>query len=161
MNTSRNSFCHEIIKDDSEVIRQLERKVNEFPREGFKKAFRRLGLEGLEYNHKRVHRIYKKMGLNIRRKVKRRPPARTKESIVIPSRSDHNWSIDFITDVLENGRRFRTFNINDDYNREVLHIEIDYSLKSSPVIWVLKHLIDRRIKPTKIRMDYGPKFIAD
>lgn len=66
----------------------------------------------------------------------------------------------FLTDVLENGRRFRGFNVIDDYSREVLFIEIDYSLPSNRIIWVLYHLINKRDKSKGIRMDNGSEFIA-
>lgn len=138
----------------------LEDLAHKNPQEGFWKCYGRIRNTDTIVNHKKLHRIYKKMGLPIRRKVKKRLPARVKEPLVVPDQFTQTWSMDFMSDALSNSTKFRSFNIIDDYNREVLFIETDYSLKSSRVIWVLRHLISRYGKPKKIRMDNGPEFIA-
>lgn len=161
MKTSRSSIAYLSVKDDVSLMEKLRKLAVEHPREGFWKCHFRIRNSGDIINHKRVHRVYKELGLPLRRKHRKRLPARTKEPLAVPCSFTHTWSMDFMSDALEGGRKFRTFNVIDDYNREVLFIETDYSLKSNRVIWVLRHLVNRHGKPVRIRMDNGPEFIAE
>jgi putative transposase len=147
-------------RDDSQVEQAIMAQLNKTDNQGFNKVFDRLRLEGYQWNHKRVYRVYRKMGLSIGKNKRKRLPARVKEPLEVPGRLNHTWSMDFLQDRLENGRKFRCFVVLDDANREALHVDIDHSLKSKRVIWVLNHLINRNGKPKRIRMDNGPEFIA-
>lgn len=100
------------------------------------------------------------MKLNIRRRAKKRLPDRVKQPLVIPEAPDMTWSIDFMSDSLVDGRKFRLLNVIDDFNRESLAIEVDTSLPSLRVQRVLEQLIKHRKKPTTIRVDNGPEFIS-
>jgi putative transposase len=100
------------------------------------------------------------MRLNIRRRAKRRLPARIREALFIPEGPNEVWSIDFMSDALVDGRKFRVLNVIDDFNRESLAIEVDTSLPSRRVIRVLERIIARRGKPTCLRTDNGPEFIS-
>lgn len=153
-------MAYQSIKDDTYIIERLQKLTRDHPTEGFWKYNYRLRNAGETINHKRLHRVYQQLNLPLRRKCKKRVPARVKEPLVIPESFTHTWSIDFMSDAISGSRKFRTFNVIDDYNREVLFIEVDYSLKSSRVLWVLRHLVNRYGAPTKIRMDNGPEFIA-
>ena len=100
------------------------------------------------------------MKLNIRRRAKRRLPERAKLQLSAPDGPNQMWSIDFMCDSLIDGRKFRMFNVLDDFNRESLAIEVDASLPSLRVIRVLERLIAERGKPANIRCDNGPEFIS-
>lgn len=101
------------------------------------------------------------MGLNLRRKRKKRLSARILEPLLQPIRPNITWSMDFMHDTLINGINFRSLNIIDDYNREALCITVDTSLSSKRVIRELDKLIAWRGSPAKIRVDNGPEFIAE
>jgi putative transposase len=147
-------------KDDSEIQDALTEVVSKHPAIGFWQSYHRLRNRGKKWNHKRVRRIYTEMKLNVRRRAKKRLPARVKQPLVIPGAPNQTWSIDFMSDALVDGRKFRLFNVPDDYNRESLAIEVDTSLPSLRVQRVLNNLINQRGKPINIRVDNGPEFIS-
>jgi putative transposase len=100
------------------------------------------------------------MKLNIRRRAKKRLPERVKQPLMVPSAPNQVWSIDFMSDCLTDGRKFRLLNIIDDFNRESLAVEADTSLPSLRVIRLLDRLLTQRGKPANIRCDNGPEFIS-
>src|ERR1700722_19510270 len=149
------------VKDDTEPMECLQELGGKTPSIGFWKSYYRLRKQGYQWNHKRLYRIYTGMKLNIRRRHKRRLPARVKQALFQPSSINQVWSIDFMTDSLWDGTRFRLLNIMDDYNREVLAIETDRSLPALRLIRVLDRLEQTRGVPAMIRRDNVPEFISN
>ena len=113
---------------DEELIKLLLELAHRRPEEGFSKLFKRLRRQGRRWNHKRVHRVYCSLKLNKRRKGKRRLPTRNPAPLQATQTMNECWSADFMSDALWDGRRFRTFNVVDDFNREALAITVDFSL---------------------------------
>lgn len=147
-------------KDDTPLQDALTALTTKHVSIGFWQCYYRLWNKGYRWNHKKVYRVYTEMKLNIRRRAKKRLPERIKQALTVPSAPNQIWSIDFMSDSLVDGRRFRLLNIIDDFNRECLAIEIDTSLPSMRVIRVLEHLERERGVPANIRCDNGPEFIS-
>jgi putative transposase len=147
-------------KRDEMVIEQLHLLVEKHPAIGFWQSYYRLRRKDFEWNHKRVYRVYTDMKLNIRRRYRKRLPARVRQALYQPEAINQVWSIDFMSDTLWDGRRYRLLNVIDDYNREVLHIETDLSLPTLRLIRVLEYLQEFRGLPKMIRVDNGPEFIS-
>lgn len=149
------------LPDDGEIEQALQTLAEKHVRWGFWKMFRRLRLDGQSWNHKRVWRVYRQLGLNLRRKPKKRLPTREPKPLYAPAEPNQSWSVDFMSDALADGRRFRTFNVIDDYNREALGIEIDTSLPARRVERVLDRIAaEMGGYPQQIRCDNGPELIG-
>jgi putative transposase len=112
------------------------------------------------WNHKRVYRIYRELELNLRIKPRKRLIREKPEALAVPQAINQVWSMDFMHDRLEDGRALRLFNVIDDFNREALGIEADFSLPSERVIRALENIIAWRGKPRIIRCDNGPENIS-
>jgi putative transposase len=120
----------------------------------------KLRQRGLVWNHKSVYRVYCKMGLNLRIKPRKRLASRVKQPLQIPENINISWSLDYMSDSLMNGNKFRTVNILDDCNREALHIEASHSMPSSRVTKVLDNVAEIRGYPDKLRLDNGPENLS-
>jgi len=148
-------------RDDGEVVAALIELAERKPTWGFSKLFRVLRRQGHPWNHKRVWRVYCLLKMNLKRKGKKRLPRTTRKVLAQPLAPNFCWSIDFMRDTLYSGRTFRTFNAVDDYNREVLAVEVDTSLPAGRVVRVLDRIAEERGHyPEKLRMDNGPEFIS-
>ena len=147
-------------KDDSAVEDLLDHLTTKHPAIGLWSCHYRLRNKGIVINHKRLRRVYRKMSLNIRRKPKRRLPERVKQPLAVPCGPNQCWSLDFMRDALTDGRKFRLLNVIDDYNREMLALEIDTSLPAQRVNRVLDRIVKERGLPANIRSDNGPEFIS-
>ena len=131
-----------------------------YPQYGFPMFFNLLRSKNFTWNHKRIHRIYKELRLNLRRKPKKRLAPRTKKVLTIPESINQCWSLDYMSDALTDGRKFRTANIIDDASREGLSILVSYSLPSLRITRWLDELAYWRGYPKKIRVDNGPENIS-
>jgi putative transposase len=116
--------------------------------------------ENLVINHKRTERIYREEGLTLRRKRRRKGAAGARVVLPFPQRINERWSMDFITDSIVTGRKFRSLAIVDDYSRECPAIEVDTSLGGRRVVNVLERLAEIRGLPQVITIDNGPEFAS-
>ena len=117
-------------------------------------------VKGYEWNHKRVYRIYCELELNLRIRPRKRLKRPKPDELAVPEAPNQTWSMDFMQDQLADGRKFRTLNVLDDYNREGLGIEVDFSLPAVRVVRSLNQIIEWRGAPEVIRVDNGPEYIS-
>ena len=128
---------------------------------GFGLCFLHLrNVKGHGWNHKRVYRIYRELELNLRIKPRKRLVREKPDELAVPLLPNQTWSMDFMADRLGGGRAFRLLNVLDDYNREGLGIEVDFSLSAERVIRSLNRIIEWRGKPKSIRVDNGPEYVS-
>lgn len=142
---------------DGGILRQrLRALAEERPRWGYRMLHVMLVREGFAINPKRVYRLYKLDGLGLRRRRRKRI-TRPRRPLVQPTRPNERWSMDFTSDQLADGRRFRTFNLIDDFSREALAIDAATSLPGTAVARILDRVAQQRGYPKALVMDNGPE----
>jgi putative transposase len=141
----------------SELRARLQTLAELRPRWGYRRLYLLLRREGCGVNRKLVQRLYREEGLSVHRR-KRKRVAVTRRLILAPSGPNERWSMDFVSDALGDGRKFRALTIVDDFTRESPAIEVEFSLTGERVARVLERLATTRGLPTTIVCDNGPEF---
>lgn len=156
---STSVFRYQSTQGNDDAVRQRLRELaEERKRFGSPRLHILLKREGLVTNHKRTERLYREEGLALRKKRRRKGAAGARVVLPMPQRINERWSMDFVTDSIVTGRRFRALTIVDNYSRECPAIEVDTSLGGRRVVAVLERLVETRGLPEVITIDNGPEF---
>lgn len=118
-----------------------------------------LRAEGWVRNRKRTYRIYTALGLQVRTK-RRKKLCRPRVAMAVPSKPNERWSVDFMSDQLSNGRRFRILNLVDDYTRECIGQLVDFSISGERLTRFLDELRRRRSMPKILVCDNGTELTS-
>lgn len=145
-------------KHDAELRAKICDMAHARRRFGYRRITEKLRNDGTMVNRKKVYRIYTEENLKVRLRRRKRLALPRGTPMEIPTGVNTRWSMDFVSDSLYSGRRFRTLNVVDDFSRECLAIETDFSLPSQRVTRVLDRLLWSRGKPAEIVVDNGPEF---
>ena len=125
---------------------------------GYRRIHALLRREGLQANHKRVHRLYRQAGLAVARRRRRVRVAVEREPLLLPSKPNEVWSMDFVMDALSSGRRLKCLTVVDDFTKEALELVLDHSISGEYVTRALDQVVRFRGAPRAIRTDQGPEF---
>jgi putative transposase len=156
--TQRRKLQGKADDDDKERLQELARERQRF---GYRRLTALLRREGRSINHKRVYRMYRELGLAMRRRKRRRSGQRLAAAVpTLLDRANQRWAMDFVSDTLALGRTFRVLTIIDEYTRECLAVEADTSLPGLRVVRVLQQVADTRGVPKEIHVDHGPEFVC-
>lgn len=157
---SRTAFRYKAKPPSDDALRKrLKTLAARYSRYGYLMLHSLLKREGLVQNRKHTYRLYTEEGLQVRTK-QRKKLQRQRLTMNIPRRVNERWSMDFVSDQLANGRRFRVFNVVDDFTREMVGQLVSVSINGNMVARFLTDLIERRAKPEMIVCDNGTEFTS-
>lgn len=146
--------------DDTEVRQRLRVLAAERRRFGYRRLHILLGREGIRLNHKRLFRLYRQEKLGVRKRGGRKRALGTRSPIVLPKAPNQRWSLDFVSDALNSGRRFRVLAVVDDFTRECLALVVDTSLSGLRVGRELDRITELRGHPAVIVSDNGTELTS-
>jgi putative transposase len=160
---SRNTpFSNRRQIENDALLQEIHRLANRFNRFGYRRIHALLSKQqGFSVNVKRVHRLWKQEGLQVRKRKRRK--RRGGYTVLIPQQAkspNHVWTVDFVYDTLRHGRSIRLLSVVDEYTRECLAMRVEYALKSEDVQMTLQTLFHDLGRPLYLRSDNGSEFIA-
>ena len=150
-------------QEEQRLEKRLLELVRRHPRYGYRRMTVLLQREGWRINRKRVHRLWRRLGLRVPKKARKKRHLGHSGNSCVRRRAehkDHVWTWDFVFDRTRNGRSLKWFSVVDEYTRECLVLEVDRRLTSREVIEALTDLMVVRGVPKHIRSDNGSEFIA-
>jgi putative transposase len=157
----RSSYYYQSAPRTDQALREaLRQKAAQRRRFGYRRLLVLLRREGWTDNHKRVLRIYQEERLQVKRRVRKHTAKWRGEKPAAAQRLNQRWSLDFVSDQLADGRRFRLLTVVDDYSRECLAVEVDTSLSGRRVARLLERLSECRGLPERLVTDNGPEFTS-
>jgi putative transposase len=145
---------------DNVMRERLRCLAAERRRFGYRRLHILLRREGIELNHKKLFRIYREERLTVRRRGGRKRAIGTRAPMTLPQGGNQRWSLDFVSDVLADGRRFRVLVVIDDFTRECLKLVVDSSISGRRVARELDDIIAARSKPLMIVSDNGTELTS-
>src|SRR5690606_1916530 len=146
--------------EDAEFRARLRTLAAERRRFGYRRLGVLLAREGMAMNHKKLLRLYREEQLAVRRRSGRKRALGTRAPMVVPEGPNQCWSMDFVSDALSDGRRFRILTVVDNFTRECLALIADTSLSGARVCRELDAIIARRGKPRLCVSDNGTEFTS-
>ena len=147
--------------DDSDLRERMKTLAHERRRFGYRRLHVLLRREGHLVNHKKLFRLYREEKLTVRKRGGRKRAIGTRAPMLIPMAANDRWSLDFVSDQLTDGRRFRILTVVDDCTRECLGLVADTSLSGLRVARELDRIIQERGRPRMIVSDNGSEFTSN
>ena len=146
--------------DDADLREAMRQVASERRRFGYRRIHVMLERQGIYMNQKKLRRLYREEKLQVRKRGGRKRALGTRRPMLLPSRANERWSLDFVSDAFTDGRRFRVLAVVDDYSRECLALVADTSLSGLRVTRELNELIRQRGKPKTVVSDNGTELTS-
>ncbi|WP_139322898.1 IS3 family transposase [Deinococcus marmoris] len=148
-------------QDEPVILKRMTEIAQTRVRYGYRRIHILMQREGWRINHKRLYRLYQQAGLNLRMKrPRRRVSAAHRAARTDPMNVNQVWSMDFVSDALFNGKRFRTLTLLDVFSRECLAIHVDVSIRAERVVEIMRSVTQARGTPERIQVDNGSEFVS-